>query len=411
MIKISRIKIPLAILLISAFILSGCSEGRRAVPQALADKAEVPGMPGVRSNCDSTNPLMEKSLLESFKYEYPTYFPSDADGVKTYSSLAISGGADNGAYGAGVLKGWSEAGSRPVFKVVTGVSTGALIAPYAFLGSEYDKEVETLFTNISTDDIVKRKGFLSGVFGNSLTSSEPLARLISASVNDRLLSDIAREYGRGRRLFVGTVNLDACKLIIWDMGAIAVLASRGNLQARELFKKVLLASASIPVTFSPVLIDVEADGKMYKEMHVDGGTLSQVFFIYGLAHNLRKMAGKAGVDISKVKAKLYVIRNGKVTPGYKEMKSWLGAIAERSIDAMTGAQTVGDIYRLYAISVEKGNDFNLAYIPDNYVSGKKEFFDKYEMRRLFERGYQDALKGYSWHKTPPGWEKTLAGEE
>jgi hypothetical protein len=354
---------------------------------------------------------MEKSLFESFKYEYTPYFPHDANGVKTYSSLAISGGTDNGAYGVGVLKGWSEEGSRPVFKVVTGVSTGALIAPYAFLGSEYDKEAEDVFTNISIGDIVRRKGFLNSILGNSLTSSEPLARLISKAVSGRLLSDIAREHGRGRRLFIGTVNLDACKLIIWDMGAIAIPASCGNLQARDLFKKVLLASASVPITFSPVLIDVEVDGNMYKEMHVDGGTLSKVFFVYGLTHNLRKLASDAGIDPAKTKSKLYIIRNGKISPCYKEVRNWLGAITERSIDAITGAQTIGDIYRLYAVSVEKGNDFNLAYIPDDYASNNKEFFDKQEMRRLFERGYQDALKGYSWCKTPPGWERALAGEE
>lgn len=402
---ISHIKSLSIILIIPALLLSGCSDSRHSVPKELADEAQIPGMPEARSCCDSINPLIEKSLIESLKHEDPSYFHAEADGTKTYSSLAISGGADNGAYGVGLLKGWSEEGSRPNFKIVTGVSTGALIAPFAFLGSSYDKAIEDLYTNISTKDIMKRKSLLSGFFGDSFVSSEPLANLISNAVTDQFLKDIVKEHNRGKRLFIGTVNLDAGRLIVWNMGAIAIKASQGDARAKDLFKKVILASASIPVTFPPVLIDVEARGKMYKEMHVDGGTLSQVFFIYGLTHNLGKAAEKIGIDPKKIKAKLYVIRNGNVVPPYKEMKKRVGQIAERAIDTMTDAQAVGDLYRIYAVSAERGAQFNLASIPDDYVSHKKEFFDKEEMRKLFNRGYEDALKGYAWHNTPPGWEQ------
>jgi hypothetical protein len=207
------------------------------------------------------------------------------------------------------------------------------------------------------------------------------------------------------------VNLDACRLAVWDMGAIATLAVQGNKKAKALFNDVLLASASIPVTFPPVFIDVEAGGKAYKEMHVDGGTLAQVFYTYGMAHSIRKAAYNIGFDPKKIKARLYVIRNGRVYTKPSEVKNRLGAIAERAIDAMTGAQAVGDIYRLYAISAEKGNGFHLAYIPDDYVPNKKEFFDQNDMRRLFQVGYREALAGHAWHDAPPGWEYAIQKKE
>ena len=392
-------------------LISGCADSRRAVPPELTEKAQVVGIPGVRSFVESVDPLMEKSILEALKNEDPSYFPAKPDGTKEYATLAISGGADNGAYGAGLLKGWSEQGSRPVFKAVTGVSTGALIAPFAFLGSEYDKNIEHIYKNISTKNIAKRKSLISGLFGNSLASSEPLAQLILDNSSDDIVKAIAREHTRGRRLFIGTVNLDAARLVVWDLGAIAVLASQGDQKALKLFRDVLLASASIPVTFPPVFIEVEAGGKQYKEMHVDGGTLTQVFYMYGMAHNIRQAAYQLGIDPKRVKASLYVIRNGRVAPRWKEIRNHVGAIAERAIDSMTGAQAIGDVYRLYAISKAKGNGFHLAHIPDDYVPDKKEFFDQQEMRRLFEAGYREALAGRAWHDCPPGWECAVERKE
>ena len=391
-------------LIVLSVLFSGCADEPRAVPPELTEQAQIVGMPGVRSFVESADPLMESSLLDALRNEDPAYFPVAADGTKEYSALAISGGADNGAYGAGLLKGWSEAGGRPVFKVVTGVSTGALIAPFAFLGSDYDKNIENIYTNISTKDIAARKSLINTFFGNSLASSGPLAKLISDNATDDILKAIAREHLRGRRLFIGTVNIDAQRLVVWDMGEIATLASQGSLKAKKLFNDVLLASASIPVTFPPVFIEVEAGGKIYKEMHVDGGTLTQVFYVYGMAHNIRNAAYKLGFDPKKIKAKLYVLRNGTVAPHWKAVKNRMGAIAERAIESMTNAQAVGDVYRLYAISVEKGNEFRLACVPDGYASHRKEFFDKEEMRRLFQIGYTEARELRAWRDSPPGWE-------
>jgi predicted acylesterase/phospholipase RssA len=394
-----------------ALLISGCADSRNAVPAGLIGKAQISGMPGVRATEGSLDGFMEKSLVDALLNEDPSCFSIGPDRVKIYSSLAISGGADNGAYGAGVLKGWSKEGSRPVFKAVTGVSTGALIAPFAFLGSAYDKDIEKIYTNISTKDVVKRKSLLKSLFGNSLVSSEPLAKLIASCATDDILNAIAREHKKGRRLFIGTCAIDGPRLVIWDMGALATLASEGNPEANKLFEKVLLASASIPVTFPPVFIDVEADGKKYTEMHIDGSTLTQVFYTYGFTRDMRTKVKDLGINTKNIRADLYIIRNGRIMPPYKVVKDRIAAIAERAIDILADAQGVGDIYRLYAITIAKGNGFKLAYVPDDEIPEKKEFFDTQAMRELFKRGYQDAASGRAWHSTPPGWEQVIVKRE
>ncbi len=313
--------------------------------------------------------------------------------------LAISGGAANGAYGAGLLSGWSKEGSRPEFRIVTGISTGAIIAPFAFLGSNYDDKLKDFYTQYSTKDII-----LPRLSNNSLASIKPLKRLIEKYTSKQLLEEIAAEYKKGRRLYVGTTNLDAQRLVIWDMGKIA---SIGDDRALTLFRKIILASASIPVAFPPVYFNVEVDGKTYDEMHVDGGTTKQVFFIYDVLYGFDSALKENGIDVSKIKYNIYVIRNGYVDPVWKEVPDKLSSIAERSIDTMTNAQGAGDLYQLYVFAkVSKGN-FNLAYIPSDNVYSSKELFDASVMRKLFDLGFEEAEHGYPWKKTPPGIEKDL----
>ena len=215
------------------------------------------------------NPLFQKGLLESFRQEDPRDFPPQSDGTRTYPALTLSGGGANGAYGAGLLNGWSEEGSRPVFKIVTGVSTGALIAPMVFLGSEYDGKLKEFYTTISSKDIFKKKGILGIIGGNSLASTKPLAHRIAKGVDESFLQAVADAHSQGRRLYIGTTNLDSQRLVVWDMGAIA---SSGDKGALELFRKIMLASASIPVIFPPVYIDVEADHPMAEDIVINAKT-------------------------------------------------------------------------------------------------------------------------------------------
>ena len=378
------------------FACSGCATARHPVPSELVQKAMVGNMDDIRYIMGQHDTAMQASLVQSVKQERPEDFPITADGMKVYPVLAISGGGANGAYGAGLLKGWSKEGSRPVFKVVTGVSTGALIAPFAFLGKDYDGQIEKYYTTISTKDIMQSKGPLVILLGDSLASNKPLADMVACIADDEILAKIAAEHKRGRRLYVGTCNLDAQKFVVWDMGAIAV---RGD---TELFRKVIVASAAIPVIFPPSIFKVEADGQPYDELHTDGGTLTQVFGIYKLVEGMHGAAEGLGLDKSKIKAKLYIIRNGFMSPIYKQVDDKLASLAEKSFNTIIDAQGAGDAYRIYAFMKERGNDFNLAYIPADFKDDSKEMFDPVAMRKLFDRGYNDALHGYKWHKTPPG---------
>jgi len=314
---------------------------------------------------------------------------------RTYSLLAISGGGANGAYGAGLLNGWSKSGSRPVFKVVTGISTGAIIAPFAFLGSQYDAKLKEFYTKYSTKDFVRMRI----PFSNSFLSTRPLKRLIERYFDAELLKEIAGEYNKGRRLYVGTTNLDAQRLVIWDMGKIA---SIGGDKALKLFRKIILASASIPIAFPPVYLNVEVNDETYNEMHVDGGVAKQVFFLYDVVQGFDKAVKEKGIDISKVKYEIYIIRNGYTDAVWKEIPDRLSSIAERTVDTMTNAQAVGDIYQLYTFTEINEGGFNLAYIPEEYIPNPKELFDPVEMRKLFDLGFDEASRGYPWKKTPPG---------
>ncbi|MDD5775309.1 MAG: hypothetical protein PHS64_05155, partial [Candidatus Omnitrophica bacterium] len=224
-------------------------------------------------------------------------------------------------------------------------------------------------------------------------------RLIDQYFNEGLLKDIAAEYRKGRRLYIGTTNLDAQRLTIWDMGRIA---SIGDENALKLFRKIILASASIPIAFPPVYIEAEADSEVYDEMHVDGGISKQVFFLYDVLQGMEKALKQKRIDPGRNKYVVYVIRNGYVDSLYKEVPDRILAIAERAVDTLTTSQSIGDIYRLYMFTREGRGDFNLAYIPSTHVSKAKEPFDRVEMKALFDLGFEQAVKGYEWKKAPPG---------
>ncbi len=319
------------------FTLSGCATvPRTAVPQELVDRAVIDNAAQIRTMIGIPNPSFQQDLLEAAKHDDQSIYPAGPDGVRTYPMLVVSGGGANGAYGAGLLKGWSQSGTRPVFKVVTGVSTGALIAPFAFLGKDYDGVLEEYYTTTSTKDVMSPKGPLDALHGDSLSSSQPLADKIASVITPDLLQKIAAEHGRGRRLFVGTVNLDAQRFVVWNMGAIA---GRGD---TELFRKVTLASASIPVIFPPVHLPVKADGGSYEEMHVDGGTMTQMFAIFKLMESISPEEFKAtNVDTAKMRAAYYLIRNGYVEGGYKKVENKLGSIADSALGLIINSQGGG----------------------------------------------------------------------
>lgn len=368
---------------------------RHAVPSDLLSSARVFGMQDIRAFSGIPSDSFKNDFIKLLEQEQKNNPFFDFKGSQTYYILAISGGAANGAYGAGLLNGWTKSGTRPIFKVVTGISTGAIIAPLAFLGSKYDDKLKELYTRYSTKDIVRIRIPSS----NSFANTRPLERLIERYFDAALLKEIAVEYDKGRRLYVGTTNLDAQQLVIWDMGRIA---SGGDDSALRLFRKILLASSSIPVAFPPVFLNVEANDKMYDEMHVDGGVTREIFFPYEVLQGIDKALKEKRIDVSRIKYSIYIIKNGYVDPLYEEVPDKFLAIAARTVDTVMSAQSVGDIYRLYVFAKNYNGDFNLAYIPATHVSKAKGLFDPVEMRELFDLGFNEAAQGYNWKKAPPG---------
>jgi predicted acylesterase/phospholipase RssA len=308
--------------------------------------------------------------------------------------LAISGGGDKGAFGAGLLIGWTERGDRPEFKTVSGVSTGALIAPFAFLGPKYDGVLRHVYTEVDQSAIFASRFILAAVFNDALKDTTPLFQLISRYVDDQVLAAIADEYRKGRLLLIGTTDIDAQRPVIWNIGAIAVSGRRG---AFDLSRKILLASASIPVAFPPVLIDVEVDDKPYQEMHVDGGAIAQTF--------LYPTTLTAGVDLrrgSLVRERYaYVIRNGRLDPEWAPTDRRLFSIASRAVATMIHYSGQNDVYRLQTMTARDGVDFNLAYIGRDFTLEHTADFVPTYMRALFEYGRAQIKNGTAWKKSSP----------
>jgi hypothetical protein len=383
-----------------AILLAGAGCGtlqRHPVPVDRLHDATIPGMPGVRAFAGQADPTFQADLLRSIEQEPPGLFPRGADGIPHPDSLAISGGGAYGAFTAGFLRGWTERGTRPTFKLVTGVSTGALIAPFAFVGPAYDQMLEDAYTGLSDQDIFTQHGALAALAGESFADTEPLARLIESQVDATLLDRVAEAHAQGRRLYVGTTHLDADRFMVWNMGAIASSRDPGAL---ALFRRVLLASASIPVMFPPVYIEVELDAEQYDEMHVDGGTKAQVFFyaavldVEGARQHLRQPGRTGGT--------LYVLRNGKLGPEPRTVDRKLSAIASRTVSSMIKASALGDLYRIWAFSGRDRIGFRYAGIPADFEWASQQQFDPASMRRLYDVGYELGRSGDPWHQEPPG---------
>lgn len=305
--------------------------------------------------------------------------------------LAISGGGDAGAFAAGLLVGWTERGDRPVFRAVTGISTGALIAPFAFLGPLYDHVLREAYTEVSRDDILRRRFITAALWDDAMADSQPLAQLIKRFITPEVLAEIAVEADKGRLLFIGTTDLDSREPVIWDMTAIA--ASRSP-AALDLFRKVVLASASIPGAFPPVMFDVTVNGQRHQEMHVDGGTSHQVF-MYPSSFELRAVA------LQDRPRTIYVIRNSRLDPDWASVDRRTLSIAGRSVSSLIHTQGLGDLTQIFLLAQRDGVKFNLAFIPADFSVPREHDFDTNYMRQLFDRGRQMGLSGSAWRNIPP----------
>jgi predicted acylesterase/phospholipase RssA len=318
--------------------------------------------------------------------------------------LALSGGGDKGAFGSGLLNGWTASGTRPTFKAVTGISTGALIAPFAFLGSDYDAVLTEVFTTISPNDVLTRRSVLAAVENDGMADNRPLWGLISEHVDQALLDAIAAEHMKGRILLIGTTDLDARQPVIWSMGNIAASGAPGAL---DLFRSILLASAAIPGAFPPTMVRVEVDGQAYDEMHVDGGASSQVFLY---PPSMPVVARSLGETMDRT-GRVFIIRNSWLESTWDPADRRTIDIAGRSISSLIQTQGFGDLYRIYLTAQRDRFDFNLAFIGSEFQYPPHEQFDTAFMNALYDYGYELGEAGYPWKKVPPGWETALLASE
>jgi predicted acylesterase/phospholipase RssA len=347
------------------------------IPFTAADQAAatIPGMPDARFWADSVS-------------DFNAALPSQPG-----PWIALSSGGADGAFGAGLINGLTESGKRPDYSVVTGVSTGALMAPFVFAGPKYDDALRDAYTKISAADI-----FEIGGTGESFVDSWPLKDLIAKQITSSVLADIAAAHNSGRRLFVVTTDIDAERSVVWNMGAIAAHASdkTGGDAALKLFRSVLLASSAIPGGFPPVLIDVEANGKHFQEMHVDGGVGGQ-FFVAPPA------ALAATGDYRLPATQLYLVINSGLEPQFQEVDRNTASILTSTVGAAVKVDTRLMIDRVYAAAKRSDVGFNVATIPPDFNAPSRGPFDPIYMGALYQAGENLGKSATPFANQPPSY--------
>ncbi len=374
-------------------VVSGYSLPRNPVPVGRMFEADLMGIKGARTWDGQCCQLFKDDIAKSIHQENNGDFLRKQDGSAFYNVLALSGGGANGAFGAGFLCGWTQAGTRPKFKIVTGISTGTIIATLAFLGAEYDEVLKEIYTTATTSIVFNKSNFISCLYNKSFADTEPLKKLIEKYSDETVLKAIAKEHLNGRRLYLGTTNLDAQRLMVWNMG---IIANSSHPDALKLFRKILLASLSVPCIFPPVYFDVEVDGKFYDEMHIDGWMITDAFicdFMLDFPTDAKKK--------QKPRSAVYIIRNDKLIPSLERVPLNLPKIAGRALSALNKAHGEDHLHYIYTIAMRNHTDFNYIGIPENCALPGKLTFDQKKMNRLFNSGQELAKAGCKWQKEPP----------
>ena len=384
MFSLKRSVSPAVIPMLAATLALGAcaSVPRQAYTAAEAQVAEVAGIPNARVFADASVGTLEAMMA------------APGARARPFSYLALSGGGGDGAYGAGVLKGWSESGTRPEFSLVSGVSTGALTAPFAFLGPAYDPTLAEIYTSGVAGTLVKDPSLVNVVFGSGLFGDGRLRDLVGRYVTADLLAAVAAEHAKGRRLLVVTTNLDSKRAMIWNMG---VIAASGAPNAATLFRDVLTASASVPAVFPAQLLDVEAAGHGFQELHVDGSVVTPVFTVPQAL-----IANGRGRTAAPTKADIYVLMNGRIEPDFEPVRNDTLSIVEQTVATGSQARSRASLAATYAFARANRIGFHLTYIDDAAPrTTTAKGFDTAYMRSLYQVGYDKARSGAAWQDTVP----------
>jgi predicted acylesterase/phospholipase RssA len=384
------------LILINLLFISGCvsSVTHIPVPESLLSKTKVIDSSSIRFWGDEELSSNRKTLNTNAWLTQRLEYKDKENTISEINFLALSGGGEDGSFAAGIITGWTQNGDRPEFDVITGVSAGALASPFVFLGPEYDNVLLDVYSNLSHQDIYRTQIF-SGIFGGSaILDTRPLKDLISTYVTVEVLNKIAQYHLQGRRLWIGTTNLDAGRPVIWDIGEIAL---SGLPNALELVHNILLASSAVPGIFPPVIIDVTAGNQKYTELHVDGGVTRQAFL-----YPSRLVETDVTQELeNKFQRRLFIIRNGRSQAVYDPVNTNLYSIALKSLNMTIENKAIGDLYRIYVITSRDSIDYNLAIIPKSFNVKPKQSFDPEYTKALFNVGYELAKDGYPWKKSPP----------
>ncbi|PWS36735.1 patatin [Falsiroseomonas bella] len=369
------------------------------VPRGRSGAVSVLGLPNERFRPDSPGGFdaFDREITAALQRQARHLGVSRTADLPTLDLIAISGGGENGAFGAGLLNGWTAHGGRPVFDLVTGVSTGALTAPFAFLGSGWDAKLKAVYTEITPDRVLVRRWFTAALWDDAMADSTPLFRMISEYLDAEMMAGIAAGYDEGRLLMVASADIDAQVPVFWNIGAIA---KSGHPRALDTVRRILLASAAIPGAFPPVLFDVELDGVKHQEMHVDGGAFAQAFLYPAVATRGRRDAIAQGRRVTPARA--WVIRNGRLDSEWAATDRRTVSIAARAITTMIGSSGYNDVMRIYFAAQRDGVDFNLAFIGSDFTTEYTVPFEQAYMRALYDYGFERARRGFDWTRIPPG---------
>jgi len=389
----------LAALIFTTILLTACAVTERPAEPRSGTVYTLPWGAVSLDAADSPEEAMQKERLMAVLHQRVSeQSDRDEQGRPIYRILAISGGGSNGAFGAGLLTGWTKRGARPEFDVVTGISTGALMSTFAFLGPDYDDQLY-IYTRISDQNIYSRRSLLSWLKNDAMTDTTPLRELVAEMIDEEILDRVAMQYHAGRRLFIGTTNLDSNTFTLWDMGAIAASDRADRL---ERYRSVVLASASAPVIFSPVYIKVEGTDRTYWQMHADGG-MKEGIMTYGVLQEPLEILQRSGLSPRDIRLEIYGINNSRHDRGtYKPVRPKVMDIAIASTAALLRNVMDNSIYRMWLKAQLYDMHIYLAWIPDEVEGPATSFeFDNTAMNQLFRYSHDLASKQDPWIYVPP----------